>query len=409
MAGMTVGPTTARSAFLLALATVLLAGCNDGCGGSCGCEAGAVCTIQARCCVPDCSDRACGDDGCGGSCGWCDGGACDEGACKAPVLSPAAVVQTLTLPDAEAVGCLDQTGDERPDNGAAALVGVLAGFGVDANLELAHEVETGVLRLGLVAAGLTDGETSPDVALYLGEPGLDDVMTVMTDRYGEPLYRTRQATWEADGSLTTGDALLTLPYRTAQVELPLLVEHTRLRLAGLDRSAEGWTVASGALGGAVFKADVDLWLYRVRLWCATDPEAPADVCGYAQMVDMSLVEIFLTWDLEFPECGKRLQVYDPNDPMIVRATEDNCQAVSLCFLFSGVPGTLNAPRGGPGSLAFAEISGPDLGGNAPVISCGCRFDATGPSSTRSWGGAAVLLSAAAIAIAFSRRRTPKRG
>ena len=48
---------------------------NDGCGGSCGtcpaaapvCEDG-ICKVE---CVPDCQGRECGDDGCGGACGAC--------------------------------------------------------------------------------------------------------------------------------------------------------------------------------------------------------------------------------------------------------------------------------------------------------------------------------------------------
>lgn len=46
---------------------------DDGCGGSCGvCPVAApVCIEGGMCCSPDCDDRECGDDGCGGGCGVC--------------------------------------------------------------------------------------------------------------------------------------------------------------------------------------------------------------------------------------------------------------------------------------------------------------------------------------------------
>jgi hypothetical protein len=63
---------------------------DDGCGGSCGeCEDG--CPLQETCdgfqcvstCAPDCEGKACGDDGCGCSCGECpDGFSCWDFTCK---------------------------------------------------------------------------------------------------------------------------------------------------------------------------------------------------------------------------------------------------------------------------------------------------------------------------------------
>jgi hypothetical protein len=78
----------------------------DGCGGQCGvcqdlstctqgmclcdfeqcdadcCQVGEVCHAGA-CCMPDCSNKDCGDDGCGGSCGDCpDGFSCGYGVCQ---------------------------------------------------------------------------------------------------------------------------------------------------------------------------------------------------------------------------------------------------------------------------------------------------------------------------------------
>lgn len=55
--------------------------CND----DCACGEGEACEAGECVCVPDCTDRLCGDDGCGGSCGDCDGDfVCEEGACVPP-------------------------------------------------------------------------------------------------------------------------------------------------------------------------------------------------------------------------------------------------------------------------------------------------------------------------------------
>jgi hypothetical protein len=61
---------------------------NDGCGGKCGkCGAGQQCDATGKCeaipCVPDCAGKACGDDGCSGVCGNCPlFHECDNGTCK---------------------------------------------------------------------------------------------------------------------------------------------------------------------------------------------------------------------------------------------------------------------------------------------------------------------------------------
>ena len=50
---------------------------DDGCGGSCGsCDSDLFCSnnMCVEECTPDCSGMDCGDDGCGGSCGSCDSG-----------------------------------------------------------------------------------------------------------------------------------------------------------------------------------------------------------------------------------------------------------------------------------------------------------------------------------------------
>jgi|GEM_PF-3048897 len=48
-----------------------------------------------------------------------------------------------------------------------------------------------------------------------------------------------------------------------------------------------------------------------------------------------VVETFLTWDQLVPDCGKQLQVYDAEDPLVVVGEEDNCQAVSFCLFWGG--------------------------------------------------------------------------
>jgi|GEM_PF-6461858 len=59
---------------------------DDGCGGSCGECGGEETCEDGLCvgCVPDCTGRECGGDGCGGSCGDCDAGeTCQDGLCVA--------------------------------------------------------------------------------------------------------------------------------------------------------------------------------------------------------------------------------------------------------------------------------------------------------------------------------------
>jgi len=66
---------------------------DDGCGGTCGDCTGEkeVCSVGA-CCVPSCEGKQCGDDGCGGSCGTCFGEnpVCnlDTGMCTAAACGP---------------------------------------------------------------------------------------------------------------------------------------------------------------------------------------------------------------------------------------------------------------------------------------------------------------------------------
>jgi hypothetical protein len=51
-------------------------------------------------CIPDCSEKECGDDGCGGSCGTCDFGSCINGECiieKILEFSPSVIENTLPI------------------------------------------------------------------------------------------------------------------------------------------------------------------------------------------------------------------------------------------------------------------------------------------------------------------------
>ena len=73
---------------------------NDGCGGSCG-DHGGTCPGEhevcfgGTCCTPSCEGRACATDGCGGSCGACFGATpvCDnDGQCVADTCGPIGAV-----------------------------------------------------------------------------------------------------------------------------------------------------------------------------------------------------------------------------------------------------------------------------------------------------------------------------
>ena len=61
---------------------------DDGCGDSCGdCPDDMTCTDLGQCieCTPDCSGKECGDDGCGGTCGDCDDQEpCTDDTCDEP-------------------------------------------------------------------------------------------------------------------------------------------------------------------------------------------------------------------------------------------------------------------------------------------------------------------------------------
>jgi len=375
----------------------------DGCGGICECGAGLVDMPDGHCCFPSCDGLECGNDGCGGSCGWCAGGVCVEGACEAAPLAPAALVRTLYLPmpggsPDDAASCADVNGDGVGDNGAATMVGTLEGFGIDGNQELADGLESGGLRLALVGEDLDDRSGSPFVTVYLGAPNDATVMTATTSPLGEPLVPTSKALWTPEGTLLVGESVLTLPYRLRTEDVPLPVEHVTMLLAEIEASAAGWSIGNGTMSGLLYKADLDRWLYSARVWCATDPLSPADLCGYIQTADMSLVETFLTWDFDDEACGKRVQVYDADDPMIIVGTEENCQAVSVCFRFTANAGSVEAPKGGPAVIRLADDLTPDFGS---AFSCGCRLSSTRNAMGASGPGVALLL---VLAICAYRAR-----
>jgi len=84
---------------------------DDGCGNVCGtCAEGTTCGLDGKCaCAPACEGKACGDDGCGAQCGTCEEGfECGaEFTCQA-VVSPEAEDDVVSEPD---------TKDEKPSDG----------------------------------------------------------------------------------------------------------------------------------------------------------------------------------------------------------------------------------------------------------------------------------------------------
>jgi hypothetical protein len=348
----------------------LLCGPDRCAGEPCGtCEYGTCSLDQTRCdCTPACDGKACGADGCGGSCGTCEG--CDavpwctaDGQCacdlpplfsKASRLSALYVPATATetgadvaeaLPGLAGSSCLDVSGDGLPDNGLGALRATLAGFGVDGNAEIQKAFGGHGLNL-LLDLGSDPGRPHSPFTLsaYLGQPAPSpgeywvDLASFVD---GEPMLHFEGAEI-VDGSLDLG--LLTFPLGLvlstvlASSGLPALdVTIDRARLIGtVDGVIDdaGAAFRAGTLSGALFKADVDRALWVLRKWCAETPTPPADTCGYIQMADLSLIETFLSWDLEIADCGKTVQLYDSHDPLIVVGEEPNCQAVSACAFWA---------------------------------------------------------------------------
>ena len=336
----------------------------DGMGGICGtCPQYEACSADGTTClpcVPDCGGKECGPDGCGGTCPSscaCDNSIeiCQVGVyCTCVEFGKASRVNALYVPadafqpyggaDFANLGgstCPDLDGDGVPDHGLAPLLGTLEGFGVRANDELLAFVQEGATH---VLLGLGDGGDDFTLHGYLGQAGpnageyLVDPASFVD---GAPWLQFEHA-GIVDGGLNLGPVTFPLgpllAHALAGVGLPLLdVTLDRVRLiATVDGVVDdaGVAFSDGTLGGVVFRADVDKALYLARKWCAENPDAPADVCGYVQMADLSLLETFLTWDQALPDCGKKLQLYDANDPLFVVGEEDNCQAASTCLFWA---------------------------------------------------------------------------
>jgi len=60
---------------------------SNGCGGTCACGSGSVCTSNQTCCTPSCAPGSCGSDGCGGTCGCSAGTVCESGQCVTPICN----------------------------------------------------------------------------------------------------------------------------------------------------------------------------------------------------------------------------------------------------------------------------------------------------------------------------------
>ena len=333
---------------------------DDGCGGSCGSCTGTDTCNAGVCepCVPACDGKVCGDDGCEGSCGTCGANeVCNatQTACEGVSFGKASHFNALYIPgtadeayagaDFTNIGgsvCLDINGDGTIDNGLGALLGTLQGFGVDANGEILKLFQEGTTNI-LLDLG-ADPEAAPfDLNGYLGDPGAAaGEYTVNADSFvdGEPMIHFAGAELSGGkmelGPITFPLGALLAGFLADAGIPPLDITLDKVQLVGtVDGAIDDMGVAfkDGTLAGAIFKADLDKALYLARKWCAEDPEAPADICGYLQMADMSLIETFLTWDQDIDGCGKKLQVYDANDPMVVVGEEDNCQAVSACIFW----------------------------------------------------------------------------
>ena len=385
----------------------------DGCGGECGgCGAYDVC-VAALCCTPDCTGKECGTDGCGGPCGTCAQGICVDGICAEAHLGTLSRLDAVWIPGtpdetgddlpdlprlAGAV-CPDVTGDGVPDDGLGPLLGTLAGFGVDGNAELdkltSDEGPTALLFDFGNVTSMADQGPFP-VAGYFGvlegTPPALAVSTASFDADGQPWFLLQNGSL-SDGQVAAGPSSAFLPLGSAYDGLPLTfpLEHARLTATLQSATDAGVDFTGGVLSGLLFKADLDHMLYAARVYCATSPDAPPDMCGYIQMADMPLVETFLSWDLEIPSCGKMVQVYDPNDPLVVIGHEESCLAVSACAYLSGSP------------AVAVGTSSSDV-----ALGCGCRVGAGGPPLS-SMAGAALLVGILAGLAGVTRRRHDRRG
>ena len=348
--------------------------------------------VGGDCCVPDCWGKECGSDGCGGTCGSCWEGVCDNGQCESWSPGQGSRVYSMYIPQYPDEGgsasglsglwgssCLDVDGDGYMDNGLGALMETLAGFGVDANGELANMLAEEDLNLLLDFDGTDLSSYGPYTILgYYGVATGYQSYAIGTDSFGvdgSPLLSISGASTDWSGHVTAGPDDVDLAVVFQGMPMDLTVGNTRFSADLVDQTAGGVAFENGTLGGALFKVDIANALDIAALYCETAPEPPQE-CSYLSMVDMSIIETLVTFDLEFPGCGK---VYDG---------QVNCEAISLCLFLAGSPASIGGVASGP--------AGPDCGT--------CRFSLRDGAFARSLPAAFVLIALVGIFLAVQRRR-----
>ena len=371
----------------------------DGCGGQCGvCDDGEVCHLSA-CCASACDGQACGgDDGCGEICGCEEGSWCAGGQCVSWGVGQTARVTALYMPyDAGETGdeseiaalsgaaCLDVNGDGAADNGLGAFQGTMAGFGVSFNDEISAGIEEQTTNLLLDFDGTSLAAFGPYVLQgYFGVPAADTSYLASANSYGaggQPLMQLAGAHTNELSWVTAGPGTLPVPlslFNTMPVTIELDKARFKGRLTGQD--AEGLTFQDGTLGGALYRADIAEALAQAGAFCDAAEVPPAE-CGYIDMMSMSLIETFLTWDLDIPGCDR------------VHEGQPDCQAISVCLFLAGAP-----------ALVTGKAEDP------VYIGCGaCGFTRARGASSQALGSAALLVFMVALSLSLRRQRGPRDG
>jgi hypothetical protein len=368
---------------------------DDGCGELCGACPGfnSSCSDWGECvCEPDCWGKDCGSDGCGGTCGTCWEGVCDNGECEdwspgqgSRVYSmfipryPEDSGSTSGLPGLNGSFCLDVDGDGQVDNGLGAVLDSIAGFGVDANAEIAAQLESEDLNLLLDFDG--SGLSSYGPYMIMGYYGIAtgyQSYEIGTDSFndsGGPLIALSGANTDWAGHVTAGPSDLGLPLSFQGLPMNLTLGMTRFAADLTNQTEGGVAFEDGAIGGAIYKADIALAVEAAQLYCESSPSPPPE-CDYMGMVNMSLIETMVSFDLDLPGCGK---VYEG---------QINCQAVSLCVFLAGSPASISGMASGPAM--------PDCGT--------CRFSLSDGAFARSLPAAFVLIALVGVFLAVQRRR-----
>ena len=368
----------------------------DGCGSDCGaCPADSEC-VEGFCeggCDQSCAGKVCGDDGCGGSCGTCATGSCVGGECK--VTGPwdlgfgGRVHVAWSPSDANGGGeasgayeifdsiCPDITGDGQADNALGPVVAQLPSLGVDANAMLNDALQSGSTDILL---DFQSAVTAPNVpfffAAYGGVPpgsGSYQASAFSFSDDGQPLYGMSGASTDYDGHLSAGPSDVTLPVPLSGMVFDL--DFAKAMASGwiAEATDDGVGFESGALGGAIFKADIAVLLEEIKDACAYDPSSSA-ICENVGMLEMGLIESFLQWDLDIPGCGKTYN----------GATD--CSATSLCIFFATEPVTL------------AGITNA-----APNLDCGCDISA-GPVPSKALAASSIFAFLCLLGLALLRRQ-----